>query len=73
LALSNSVEEGVVDRLGRIFKRSPGNTATYYDGLYVADDSIIPSPLGINPSLTISALSFRIAEEIAGDKKYWPL
>ena len=62
--------EGVVDRFGRVFK---GNLETsYYDNLYVVDGSIIPNALGVNPSLTICALSFRLAEHIAGDKKYWP-
>jgi cholesterol oxidase len=63
--------EGVVNRLGRVFNRNSDSSA-YYEGLYVVDGSIIPSHLGISPSLTISALAFRIAEEIAGDKKYWP-
>ncbi len=70
--------KGVVDGLGRVFK---GNMESKecYDGLYVIDGSIIPSPLGVNPSLTISALAFRISEYIAGKddadmdgKKYWP-
>jgi choline dehydrogenase-like flavoprotein len=38
----------------------------------VADAAVIPTALGVNPSLTISALSLRIAanivEEITGKK-----
>jgi len=36
-----------------------------YKDLYVIDGSIIPSPLGVNTSLIISALAFRTAEQIA--------
>ena len=61
---------GVVNSKGQLFKGTKGNDT--YDGLYVVDSSIIPSPLGVNPSLTIAALGFRIAETIVEDKKYWP-
>jgi hypothetical protein len=36
----------------------------FYDDLYVMDGSVIPSPIGVNPSLTISALAFRTAAYI---------
>jgi cholesterol oxidase len=35
-----------------------------YEGLYIADGSMIPTALGVNPSLTISALALRIADNI---------
>jgi cholesterol oxidase len=40
--------QGVIDSLGRVFG---------YDNLYVADGSIVPVNLSVNPSLTICALS----------------
>jgi cholesterol oxidase len=47
--------EGVVDAHGRVFGA---------DGLYVADGSIMPGPVGANPSLTIAAMAERIAAGI---------
>jgi cholesterol oxidase len=48
--------EGVVDEWGQVFG---------CPGLHVADGSIMPGPVGANPSLTIAALSERIAERMA--------
>jgi hypothetical protein len=69
--MGRNVTEGVVDSLGRVFK---GEGSGIYDGLYVVDGSILPSSLGVNPSLTITALALRIAEnELAeGNKEYLP-
>jgi choline dehydrogenase-like flavoprotein len=61
--ISENVAEGVVDEFGRVFDKSKGPTGVY-KGLYVADASIIPTALGINPSLTISALSLRIVDNL---------
>jgi cholesterol oxidase len=55
----DSATKGVVDALGRIFKDQSGDQV--YDDLYIMDDSVIPGPIGVNPSLTISALAFRTA------------
>lgn len=68
--MGRDASEGVVDGLGRVYDSESGTSR--HEGLYVADGSIIPTSLGVNPSLTICALAFRIAEEIAGDKRYWP-
>lgn len=57
-------------RMGNI----PGKSAVdgfskYYgvENLYIADGSIFPLPLGVNPQLTIMAFSLRTADFIAGD------
>jgi choline dehydrogenase-like flavoprotein len=68
--MGKDASEGVVDGLGRVYATESGTSC--HDGLYVVDGSIIPTSLGVNPSLTICALAFRIAEEIAGDKRFWP-
>ena len=41
---------GVVDTRARLFG---------YDNFYVVDGSIVPANLGVNPSLTITALAER--------------
>lgn len=48
-------EEGVVNEWGEVFG---------YPGLYVADGSTIPGPVGPNPSLTIAAFADRVADGI---------
>jgi cholesterol oxidase len=50
--------EGVVDSYGRVFNHS---------GLYVVDGSILPGPVGPNPSTTIAAVAHRAAERLIAD------
>jgi cholesterol oxidase len=61
-SMGDDASNGVVDSFGRVFRGKNGTTK--YDGLYIADGSIIPTSLGVNPSLTISALAYRIAYDI---------
>jgi len=68
--MADNASEGVVDSFGRIFRGKTGNSI--YSGLYVVDGSIIPTSLGVNPSLTISALAFRAAERIVGSRAFLP-
>ncbi len=51
--------EGVVDAHGEVFG---------HPDLYVADGSILPGPVGPNPSLTIAAIADRIMERIIEER-----
>jgi cholesterol oxidase len=52
-----TADEGVVDPYHRVFG---------YQGLHVADGSVLPANLGVNPSLTITAMTERAMA-------YWPM
>ena len=60
-ALAETSEQGVVDCDPRNFGAVFG-----YRNLYVADGSLIPSAVGVNPSLTIAALAEMVAQGITG-------
>ena len=51
-------QHGAVDEYGRVFAAD----GAIHDGLFVADGALVPSALGANPFLTISALAERIVE-----------
>ncbi len=59
---------GVVDQHGRVFSTSMSNAV--HDGLVALDGSIIPTALGTNPALTISAVALRAAEALAAQWGY---
>lgn len=54
---------GVVDVNGRVFNTIAGAT-TVHDGLFIADASVIPGPIAVNPTLTIVAMAQKIAAAI---------
>ncbi len=58
--MGDSQENGVVSNKGELFN---------YPNLYVADGSVVSANLGVNPSLTITALSERIMSYIPGKNK----
>ncbi len=60
--------QGAVDEFGRVFTGDGGT----HEGLFVADGSLVPSALGVNPFLTISALSERIADYLVRNQKGEP-
>jgi cholesterol oxidase len=61
--MGDTGDTGVVDHIGRVF--SSGISSVVHDGLVVLDGSIVPTALGTNPSLTISAVALRAAETLA--------
>jgi cholesterol oxidase len=66
-----TADDGVVNHRGEVFEAAAGrDRRTVQPGLYVADASIIPSALGNNPLLTITALAERIADLIVRDPQH---
>ena len=53
--MGRDATEGVVDPYGNVFG---------YPGLHIADGSIMPGPVGPNPSFTIAALADRFADSM---------
>ena len=69
--MSDDPAMGAVNHLGQVFNGrgggfdfGPGGHAGVHEGLYVADGSVVPTALGVNPYMTIGALSERIAQHI---------
>ena len=54
-AMAAEAGDGVVNHFGQVFSGDEGSEV--YSNLYVLDGAIIPKPLGVNPMLTIAALS----------------
>jgi cholesterol oxidase len=53
--MATDPERGVVDAWGEVWN---------YPGLFVADGSVMPGSVGVNPALTIAALSERFSERV---------
>ena len=75
--MGDSPDWGAVNHLGQVYDGRNGGCAdpntgapVVHEGLYVSDASIIPTAIGANPFMTISALSERTAEHLIANPKY---
>ena len=66
--MADSADRGVVDHRGAVFAGADGTEV--HEGLYAWDGSIVPRPLGVNPLLTISALTERAAALLAAERQW---
>ena len=53
--IGSNKQEGVIDKNHQVFG---------YPGLFICDGSVIPANLGVNPSLTITAMTERAMSQI---------
>ena len=68
--MAATAADGVVNHRGEVFEATPARDGlAVQPGLYVADASIIPTALGNNPLLTITALAERIADLMLRDPR----
>jgi cholesterol oxidase len=63
--MADDAASGVVNHKGQIFDGDRGDGV--HQGLYVMDGSVVPTALGVNPLLTISALAERSCYHLAQD------
>ncbi|WPB75200.1 alpha/beta fold hydrolase [Archangium violaceum] len=64
--MADSAEQGVVNHENKVFSSTTGEQT--HEGLYVCDGAVIPTSLGVNPLLTISALSERCSLRISAER-----
>lgn len=64
--MADDATKGVVNHKGQVFTGPQGEDV--YENLYVCDGAIVPRTLGVNPLLTISALTERNCHYMAADR-----
>ena len=61
--MGTNSSNGVVNTNGQVYNTVAGAN-TVHDGLYIADASVVPGPVAVNPTLTIVAMAQKIAAAI---------
>src|SRR5262245_39661293 len=61
--MGTNSSNGVVDINGKVYNTVAGGN-TVHDNLFIADASVIPGPVAVNPTLTIVAMAQKIAAAI---------
>lgn len=61
--MGESLESGVVNHKGQVF----GADGEVYPGLYISDGSVLPRSVGVNPLLTITAVTERMCRYLVHD------
>ena len=64
--MGDSIETGVVNHKGQVFSKD--SASGVFENFYITDGSVVPRSLGVNPLLTISAISERCCALMAADK-----
>ena len=59
-------QKGVVNTAGKVYDTTnPADQTKVYNDFYIADASVVPGPLAVNPTLSIVAFARKIAEGIS--------
>ncbi|MEZ4805018.1 MAG: GMC family oxidoreductase N-terminal domain-containing protein [Bacteroidia bacterium] len=66
--MGDSIETAVVNHKGQVFSKD--SESGVFENFYITDGSVIPRSLGVNPLITISAVSERCCAIIAEDRNW---
>ncbi|MBL7811566.1 MAG: GMC family oxidoreductase N-terminal domain-containing protein [Bacteroidetes bacterium] len=66
--MGDSIETAVVNHKGQVY--SGDSDTGVFENFYITDGSVMPRSLGVNPLLTISAVSERCCALIAADRNW---